>query len=115
MSTLLTGLIIGTVIMFVLDIVAVRPLAGLLFKGKLSRPEYAHLLQEPLDESGKKELQSLATPYYIIADIAIMGIAGLLMGVFFGLFFVGFSTKLAGWPGMITFIGASLLGCFMLG
>jgi hypothetical protein len=46
---------------------------------------------------------------YILADVLVLGIAGLISGLM-GLRFVGISLRAKGWPGMITFIVCSFLG-----
>lgn len=42
----------------------------------------------------------------------VLGLAGLIAGLI-GYWFVGIALDLKGWPGMIAFIGLSLLGAAM--
>ena len=52
----------------------------------------------------------IPTGYYILADVLVLGFAGLLLGLFTGSYFIGFSWRAKDWPGMIAFILASLIG-----
>ena len=57
----------------------------------------------------------IPTGFYILADVIIMGVAGGLLGLISGYYFIGISWKPRDWPGMIVFIGASLLGSIIHG
>jgi len=62
-----------------------------------------------LSEDEQRKWQKIATQRYILWDVVIMGLAGLLGGLA-GYYLFGISLRVKGWPGMVTFIGASLLG-----
>jgi hypothetical protein len=62
-----------------------------------------------LDDAAKAELERLNTKYYIITDVIVLGVAGLIGGLL-GCWFVGISFKAKGWPGIIAFVGLSLVG-----
>jgi len=47
---------------------------------------------------------------YILADVIVLGIGGLLISLFTGYYFLGFSLKAQGWPGLIVFMVASFIG-----
>lgn len=57
----------------------------------------------------------IPTGYYIIADVIVLGAAGLLLGLFTGSYFIGFSWRARDWPGMIVFILSSLIGSLFHG
>jgi hypothetical protein len=57
----------------------------------------------------------IPTGYYILADVIVLGVAGGLMGLISGYYFIGFSFKPKDWPGMIVFIVSSLIGSFIHG
>jgi len=112
----LIGILIGTAILWGLSFLVVRPLARYLQTRQLKqKPEYAHLFKEggtegELDEAQQKSIQSLATRSFILADVAVLGIAGFLIGLFSGHYFVGISLGAKSWPGMIAFIILSIGG-----
>jgi len=57
----------------------------------------------------------IPTGYYILADVIVLGVAGVLMGLISGYYFIGFSFKPKDWPGMIVFIISSLIGSLIHG
>jgi hypothetical protein len=65
----------------------------------------------PLDE--KSKVDEIVTRYYIATDVIILGLAGLLAGLLFGIYFIGVSFEKKGWPGMAAFIILSLIGSGM--
>lgn len=68
--------------------------------------------EEEISESEKKknEIDLVPTGYFIVADVLVLGIAGFLIGLISGYYFIGISTKAKHWPGMIAFIVASMIG-----
>ena len=66
--------------------------------------------QQPVPVTPKSAADDIPTGYYILADVIVLGIAGLLIGLVTGSYFIGFSWKAKDWPGMIVFIIASLIG-----
>jgi hypothetical protein len=106
------NILIGTLILWILTALFVVPLAEHWTKKKLEEPQYAHLRvadPEQLSEEQQAALRAIGVKNYIVADLLVLGIAGLIGGLV-GFWFLGFSFKLEGWPGMIAFIGASFLG-----
>ena len=79
----------------------------------LTKPENANLKEPSLLEDRKKKINDIFIPYYILTDVLVLSIVGLLIGFFTGWFFIGVSKKLIGWPGMIMFILMSLVGSFL--
>jgi hypothetical protein len=105
------SILIATGILWGLTALVVMPLTGYLVGRKLQEPAYAHLNkdEDELSEDDKKQLESLATKYFILADVLVLGIAGFVIGLF-GYYLIGIAFDRRGWPGMIAFIAASLTG-----
>ncbi|MFH1445895.1 MAG: hypothetical protein ABIG43_00590 [Chloroflexota bacterium] len=66
--------------------------------------------QQPVPVAQKSAADDIPTGYYILADVIVLGVAGLLIGLVTGSYFIGISWKAKDWPGMIVFIIASLIG-----
>ena len=103
------NIIIGTAILWGLSALVVVPLARFWLGRKLEEPAYARLQGSELSESDQSTVNRMATQYYIMADVLVLGTAGLIGGLL-GYWFIGLSFEAKGWPGMIAFIGASFLG-----
>jgi hypothetical protein len=58
-------------------------------------------------------IDSVPTGLFILVHVLVLGFAGLLLGVFAGMFFIGIAQKAKMWPGMIALILASLAGTFL--
>ena len=114
-----TGILIGTGILWGITVLIIQPIVGHLLVRKLQeKPEYAPLLEKKdeeieLNEDQQSYVNSLATKLFIAVDTAILGIAGLLIGVFSGYYFIGFSWEAKSWPGMIAFIASSFYGALL--
>ncbi len=78
------------------------------------KPAEAGTVPAPTPAPASSEEQ-IPTGFYILADVIIMGVAGGLLGLISGYYFIGFSWKPRDWPGMIVFIVASLLGSVIHG
>ena len=103
-----TGILIGTAILWGLTAIFVMPLTDWLVRRRLKEPVYAHLRGENLEESAQKELESMATQYFVLADVLVLGIAGVIAGLL-GYWFIGIALKARFWPGMIAFILTSII------
>jgi len=119
--------IIGTAVLWVLKLITI-PFAKLLAGDRVKQVVPAS--PPPLVEADNtQDAPSQPTPqapvpavqeviptgYYILADVIIMGVAGGLLGLIFGVYFIGFSFKPKDWPGMIVFILGSLAGSLLHG
>ncbi len=114
--------IIGTIILWVLKFVSVKfsqVLAG--DKVKQVAPvspvptSETDVDGQPVPAPAPAPAQVIPTGYYILADVIVMGVAGGLLGVITGYYFIGISIKPKDWPGMIVFILSSLVGSFIHG
>jgi hypothetical protein len=103
------SILIGTAILWVLSAALVGPISNLWARRALMSPAHAYLRGDVLDDAAKAELAKLNTKCYIITDVIVLGVAG-LMGGLLGYWFIGISFKAKGWPGIIAFVGLSLLG-----
>jgi len=106
---IMPNIIIATAILWGVTALFVVPLANYWLKRKLEEPGYAHLGGTDLGDQDQAALKGLATKYYILADLLVLSVAGLIGGLM-GYWFLGISLKAEGWPGMIAFIAASFLG-----
>ena len=106
------GILIGTGILWLLSLLVVNPLASHLTKRKLAL-EYANL---PQDENViSQKVNSTYNRTYILVALTVLGIAGFLMGLIAGWYFIGISWRPRDWPGLIAFIGFSFLGSYIHG
>ena len=104
------GILIGTGILWLMNAIVIIPLTNYLVEQKLEAPAYAHISSDMEAAAEQPEFNSLVVRCYILIDMLVLGIAGFLMGVILGWFFIGISFEAKGWPGMIAFIGSSILG-----
>jgi hypothetical protein len=84
------NILIGTAILWGLKGLFVLPLTKYWVGRRLAEPAYAPLRGPDLSEADKATLQSLATKCFILADVLVLGAAGLLAGLL-GYFFIGIS------------------------
>lgn len=71
---------------------------------------FARTLAGRSTADSKEGVEEIPTRHYVLADVMVLGIAGLLLGLLAGCFFIGVSFRAKDWPGMIAFIAASLVG-----
>jgi hypothetical protein len=110
--------IIGTAILWVVKAIGTIPLAKYLSRSRkpgYTQPTGSEALQsEEVVGEGEKlkgeKVKVIPTGSYILADILVMCIAGFLLGLVSGSYFIGISWKARDWPGMIAFIIASAIG-----
>lgn len=72
-------------------------------------------IQVQQSQAPVKTEEQIPNGFYILADVIIMGVAGGLLGLLSGYYFIGFSWKPRDWPGMMVFIIASLAGSYIHG
>ena len=114
--------VIGTAILWGLKALVTNPLTRLIYRSIQPEPEHipppaesATPLPEGVvvpQETGKKA-QEIPAGYYILVDVAVMSVAGFLLGLITGYYFIGISLRARDWPGMLTFIAASFIGSFI--
>ena len=107
------GFILGTGIVWILTALLVIPLARAFTRSGRKRPQASA-------EGGPVVVEAnaapeIATGYFILADVVVLTIAGLLLGLVLGWFFIGITWQARSWPGLIAFIVASFLGSAMHG
>ena len=103
------NILITTGLVWLLSALVVKPLAGHLLQRQLAQPEHAPLSGAELSEEQTKALQSVATRCYILADVLVLGMVGLIGGLL-GYTFIGIAWKAREWPGMIAFVIGSFVG-----
>jgi len=104
---------IPTGILWFLNGVVITPIAEWLTSRKLALANVPENI-EGMAEETREELKKTFTAYYILMDVLVLGIAGLIGGLL-GYYFLGFSLSVRDWPGMIVFIAASFLGVAVVG
>ena len=100
------NVLFATAALWILELILVSPLAAFFSRRQASRTvmiEGGGALAAPPNVTTD-------TGSYILASVLVLGSAGLLLGLA-GYWFVGFSMRAKAWPGMLAFIGLSLLGC----
>lgn len=109
--------IIGTAVLWLLKWLGTIPLARFLSRSK--GPGYTPPTESEIPQSEevagegeekKEEVEAIPTGYYILADVLVLGVAGFLLGLVSGYYFIGISLRARDWPGMIVFIIASVIG-----
>jgi len=106
--------LLGTGILWGLTLLLVVPLADYLLGRRLARPDCAHLRGEELGDEEKQALQAMATKYYVLADVLVLGAAGFVGGLL-GYSLIGVALDDRNWPGMIALVTSSLLGLAVRG
>lgn len=103
------GILIGTGILWLLNLLLVLPLTNLSLRRRMAAEGVAAESMDGLPDEEQQRWKGVATGYYILWDVIVLGTAGLVGGLL-GFWFIGISTEARGWPGMIAFIGASFAG-----
>jgi len=64
----------------------------------------------PSDSSDGGSTGVITTGHFVTASLIVMSVAGFLIGIFSGYFFIGFAWSWRHWPGLLAFIVASFIG-----
>jgi hypothetical protein len=103
------GIMIGTLILWGLTAIFVLPLTKYCVSRRMAVEGVAETALDNLSPEEKQYWEKVTTRYYILWDVVVLGIAGLIGGLL-GYWFFGLTFQAKGWPGMIAFITGSLLG-----
>ncbi|HID62360.1 MAG TPA: hypothetical protein EYP49_06420 [Anaerolineae bacterium] len=105
-----TGILIGTGILWGLTVLVVLPVARLIQRHWLAAA-FSVTSQKQSDD-GVKALfgGSISPTAFMIADVIVLGVAGFLLGLTTGWWFLGLAFQRYHWPGLLAFVGASWLG-----
>ena len=103
------SVLIGTAILWGVTALVVIPLAQLLAKRRqvAAAATAGHSLGDSELAQGKS---STPTDCFIVADVLVLSIAGLLVGLTSGYFLLGFAWSWKHWPGLLCLIVFSALG-----
>ncbi len=102
------GFIIGTAVLLFLTYGVTVPLArALAGERALSLAEAGAAKTDAID--------LIPADTFIVTHVLVMGVAGLLLGAIFGIYFIGVAWKAKLWPGMIALIVASLIAAGVRG
>ncbi len=108
----LWSFIIGTAILWVLTGLVVMPLAKSLTKSRAKKSVQSYVSGQGALAQTKAQPE-IATGYYVLVHALVLGIAGLIIGLVSGWFFIGVTWQAKSWPGMIALIVASIAGAMM--
>jgi len=100
------NIFLGTLILYALNLVFVRPLAGF-FLRRRARLRMAELAGAAPEEV-QREVNTMATIAFILADVLVLSIGGSIAGLT-GHPFIGITWSAKAWPGMLAFIATSFL------
>ena len=108
MNDVTGSIVMGTLVLWGLTIFGSLPLATVLSRGKRTlAPAGAGEFGTVADGKDQGEIP---VGSYILADVIVLGIGGLLISMYTGYFFLGFSLRARDWPGIAAFIAASMYG-----
>ena len=106
---ILISILIGTAILWGLTALVVVPLAQVLASRR--QLSAATVADQSLGESEiAQDEDSIPTDCFIIADVLVLSLAGLVVGLASGYFLLGFAWSWARWPGILCLIIFSVLG-----
>jgi hypothetical protein len=107
-----TGIFIGTGIIWFSILVIINPLSKYLTKRKWAY-QAVNGYQVPLGQEVTQVVDKASNRNYIIVGVLTFAIIGFIVGRTTGWYFIGISWKPKDWPGMLAFIGFSLLGSYL--
>ena len=102
------GLIIGTTVLWILTYVVALPLARLFAGTEITTLNAVDSIPTGTEITTLDAIDSIPTETFVFVHSMVLGIAGLLLGSFFGLYFIGFAWKAKMWPGLIALMVASM-------
>lgn len=111
---MVANILICTLILWALSALIVGPLTNASLSRAMAAEGIDPETADKLSPEAQKHWEGLALRHSILWDILVLGIAGFIGGLF-GYYFIGISFQVRGWPGMIAFIGASVLGVAISG
>jgi NADH:ubiquinone oxidoreductase subunit 2 (subunit N) len=107
------GIIIGTGIIWLLTALVVNPVARALTNAR--NRELQLSFNDGRSSIQAKATTQVSTGYYILVNVIVLGIAGLLLGYLARWFFIGFAWEKKSWPGVIAFVVTSIIGVLISG
>lgn len=111
---MVANIFLCTLLLWLLKILIIIPIASIFIGKKLVELGYDIAKIEDLNEEEKKSVQRISVQYFIITDVIVLGIIGLIAG-FLVYYFIGISLEGKGWPGMIALIICSIMGVHIRG
>ena len=98
----MSGILVGTAILWILNAALVAPLAARSLTRRLASEGLSVESLDDLPEEEKNRWKRVATNCFIQWDLLVLGVAGLIGGLL-GYYFIGISFESKGWPGMLAF------------
>ena len=106
------GFIIGTGVVWFTIFVIITPVAKYVTKRRLAY-QTANGFQFQLGQEIPQVVDKLATRDYMVVGVLTFALIGFVVGRTTGMYFIGISWRPKDWPGMLAFIGFSLLGSYL--
>ena len=106
------GFIIGTGVVWFTIFVIITPIAKYVTKRRLAY-QTANGFQFQLGQEIPQVVDKLATRDYMVVGVLTFALIGFVVGRTTGMYFIGISWRPKDWPGMLAFIGFSLLGSYL--
>ena len=106
------GFVIGTGLVWFTIFVIITPLSKYVTKRRLAN-QTVNGYQFQLGQEVTQVVDKLATRDYILVGVVTFALIGFIVGRTTGMFFIGISWRRKDWPGMLSFIGFSLLGSYL--
>ena len=109
---MLLRILVATGIVWGLTVLLVIPLARVIQRRWINGRLITHRTEERAHNATPPGPSPAA---FIIADVAVLGIAGFVFGISTGWWFVGIAFGRYHWPGLLVFIATSFLGANLHG
>ena len=104
--------VIGTGLVWFTIFVIITPLSKYVTKKRLAN-QTINGFQFQLGQEVTQVVDKLAPRDYILVGVVTFALIGFIVGRTTGMFFIGISWRRKDWPGMLAFIGFSLLGSYL--
>ena len=101
--------IIGLAILWGVTAVVINPIVNAQYKQRMWQEGVDPEMEASMTQADARYWQGVYNKIYILWDVIILGVCGFLFGYFVGFGLIGISFSPIGWPGMLAFIGLSLL------
>jgi hypothetical protein len=106
------GFVIGTGLVWFTLFVIITPLSKYVTKRRLAN-QTINGFQFQIGQGVTQVVDKLATRDYILVGVVTFALIGFTVGRTTGMYFIGISWRPKDWPGMLAFIGFSLLGSYL--
>jgi len=106
------GIILGTALIWLTTLAIVNPATKYFVKRKLAY-QAADVYNIQMEQETPQISNKSYTRIYVATSVVVFAVVGFLVGRTTGFYFIGLSWRWRDWPGLIAFIGFSLLGSYL--